>query len=92
MVIAHNTILSRSKDILANQVGNDTVMMSIEKGKYFGANKTGSYIWQLLENPMSFGELCDKLAAEFDLTVDKAVCDVSPFIQQMTEEKILITQ
>lgn len=89
MVLTHNTMLSRSKDILANEVGNDTVMMSIDKGKYYGTNKTGSYIWKVLEQPMTFGDLCSQLAADFNITEDKCAAEVVPFIEQLSNESII---
>ena len=89
MVLTDKTLLGRCKDILANEVGNDTVMMSIEKGKYYGTNKTGSYIWKILDIPMTFGDLCSRLAADFNITTAKCAEDMLPFIEQMEKEGII---
>ena len=89
MILTNDTLLCRSKDILANNVGNDTVMMSVEKGKYYGTNTTGSYIWKTLENPMAFGELCAKLAADFNIDREQCVTEITPFIEQLKAENII---
>jgi hypothetical protein len=81
--------ISRNPDILANEIGSETVMMSIQLGKYFGINKTGSYIWKQLESPMTFQELCSRIIADFDLQPAQCEQEVKVFIEEMSKEKII---
>jgi hypothetical protein len=90
--ITENTVLARNSEILANEIGHETVMMSIKEGKYFGMNKTGSYIWKVLEKPLTFAELCSKLVKDFNISKEECVNDVQPFIEEMTKEKIILIQ
>jgi hypothetical protein len=92
MNLGLTTIISRNQDILANSIGNETVMMSVEAGKYFGTNKTGSYIWKLLENPLSFGELCDKISEDFNISREQSITDVKPYIEELSKENIILLQ
>jgi len=78
--------------MLTNEIGTETVMMSIDEGKYFGLNKTGNYIWKILDQPLSFGELCSILVAKFNLTEQQCEEDVVPFIEELTKENILKVQ
>ena len=86
------SLISRNTDILANQVGNEIVMMDMEKGKYYGTNRTGSYIWQILETPMTFPALCSRLAADFNIPEEKCTEEVKVFLQQMQSEGIIAIQ
>lgn len=92
MELNSETLIARNKDILANLVGDEVVMMDMGKGKYFGVNKTGSYIWQLLEQPATIGELCDRLVADFGISKEQCTNELKPFIEQMQKENIIITQ
>lgn len=92
MELTSDTLIARNSGILANEIGAETVMMSIEQGKYYGTNKTGSYIWQVLETPMTFGELCAKLASDFSIPEDKCREEVKPFIEEMQRENIIAIQ
>jgi Tfp pilus assembly protein PilP len=83
-------VLSRNNDIIANAIGTETVMMSIEAGRYFGTNNTGSYIWKILENPLTFKELCDILAADFKITKEQCIDEVTPFIEELSKENIIL--
>ena len=84
------SLYKRNEDILASEVGGETVMMSIEDGKYFGLNKTGTIIWQILETPMSLENICIALTKKYKIQKDSCVSDIKPFIDEMLEEKIII--
>lgn len=91
-MLSDTSILSRNAKIIANEIGAETVMMSLDEGKYYGMNKTGSFIWKYLETPLSFGELCDRLVAEFNIAKEKCVEEVSHFIEDMMRENIILIQ
>ncbi|MEI6946676.1 PqqD family peptide modification chaperone [Paraflavisolibacter sp. H34] len=83
-------IYKRNEGILANEVGGEMVMMSIEDGKYFGLNRTGSYIWNLLEEPSSLQKICAKLSDTFRIPSDQTFKEVAPFVEELLKEKIII--
>lgn len=89
-VVTEYTVLSRNEKLLANEIGAETVMMSIEDGKYYGMNKTGSYIWKQLSSPITFNELCNKLSACFDIPREKCKEETHPFIEEMVKENIIL--
>lgn len=92
MELHRGTLITRNKGIVANQVGDEVVMMDMEKGKYFGMNKTGSYIWQLLEQPATVGELCERLVTDFGIPTEQCTTELNSFIEQMRKENIIAIQ
>ncbi len=56
----------RASDVVSTDMNGEVVMMHIEKGSYFSLTGTGGPIWDRLEQPLSFAELRDSLASEFD--------------------------
>lgn len=89
MELTSETLLIRNTGILTNEIGTETVMMSIEQGKYYGTNKTGSYIWKVLETPMTFGSLCARLASDFSISEAKCVEEAKPFVDEMQRQNII---
>jgi hypothetical protein len=71
--IGLGTVLSRSDEPVAVEVEGRVVMMSVDQGMYFGLEGVGPRIWSLLEEPRSVRDICETLAAEFD--VDAATCE-----------------
>lgn len=85
-----NTVVQRSDDLLFSDLDNETVMMDIEKGDYYGLDDIGSRIWTLAENPISVGEICAKLGEEYAVDADTCAADVLPFIDKLLEHKVFL--
>ncbi len=87
--ISTDTIIKRIDDIVASEIDGETVMMSIDQGKYYGLDLIGSQIWEFIKEPIKVSELIDALVEQFD--VDWATCqkDVLHFLNKLKDEKIL---
>lgn len=56
-----------SDDVVAREVGEETMLLDLASGTYFGLNPVGGRFWQLLEEGRSVTECRDCLLAEFDV-------------------------
>ena len=79
----------RDSDIIATDMDGDTVMMSIEHGKYFGLTGIGGFLWDQLENPISVQELRENVLKEFDIDESTCEADVIEFVENLLESKIV---
>ena len=71
-LIAPATLIVRNPDMIAAEMDGDLVMMSIERGEYFGIGGVGTLAWELLTEPTTVDRLCPAVCEEFD--VDAATC------------------
>ncbi len=87
--ITTETVISQIEEIVASDIDGETVMMSVENGKYYGLDDIGSRIWELIEQPIKVSDLIDTLLKRFD--VDREACkrDVLIFINELNEDRIL---
>lgn len=81
--------LQRTDDFLGAAVGDELLMMSIEKGSYYSLNPIGTRIWELLEQPLSFDELVSTLTGEYDVSADTCRLEVAQFVTAMRERGLL---
>ena len=91
-VITQDTVLSRKPNLLFNVIDDEVVMLSIENSEYYGMEKVGSRIWELLEKPLSFGELVEYLMDEYDITKEKCIEDSVSFLEDLVEKKLIETK
>ena len=72
-----------------SRIDDEMVFFDLNSGNYFGTGAVGTKIWEYLETPRSFEEICEHLLEFFD--VDRAVCesDVKSFLADMMREKIV---
>lgn len=85
-----HTSLIRNPDLIATDMDGDTVMMSIERGEYFGIGGVGSRLWELLAQPVSIAQLSETICAEFE--VDAATCqaDVDKFAHELLQHGLVL--
>ena len=84
--ITIDTIISQAEEIVASDIDGETVMMSVENGKYYGLDEIGSHIWELIERPIKVSNFIDTLFEKFDVTSER---DVLIFINELNEDRIL---
>jgi hypothetical protein len=67
------SIVVRSSEVLATEIGTQTAIMSIELGTFSELSAIGSEIWGLLEKPRRVSEICDFLLDRYE--VDRRQCE-----------------
>jgi hypothetical protein len=87
--ITDGTMISRSPAVLAADVQGEIVMMSIERGQYFGLDDIGSDIWKRIEPPCSFADLIDSLAVAYDADRTTITNDVRALLGRMAEQDVV---
>ena len=71
-MLTGSTIVKKSARQVACEFSGEVVLLHLDKARYFGLQGVGAAIWNDLDEPRSIADICDELAAQFD--VDPAVC------------------
>lgn len=64
ITLAHR--ISRSDHVLSQDLGGEAVLLDLASEHYFGLNKVGTRIWQLLETTPVLADIHHALCAEFE--------------------------
>jgi hypothetical protein len=78
-------IVRREGDWLSAKVGEELVMMSAEKGNYLGLSEVGTRVWELIESPRDFDEVCAQLESEFDVAPETCRAEVEEFLNELAK-------
>lgn len=81
--------LSRANDLLSTELDQETVLMSIDAGAYYGLQGPARRIWESLEIPMTFSELVDCLVREYHVSSTSCASDLQKFLAVMEREGLL---
>jgi len=78
-----------NQELLSSEIDGETIMMSIDNGKYYGLNTVASRIWEILKEEPLFSEIIDLLTAEYD--IEKAQCEseTKEFLNNLIENKLI---
>jgi hypothetical protein len=81
--------LSRTENLLSTQLDEETVLMSIDAGAYYGLEGPARSIWEILETPLTFSALVDRLVEEYRVSPETCAADVERFLGEMEREGLL---
>ena len=79
----------RSEDFITSTIDNDLVMMSLEKGTYYGLDAVGSHVWDQLAQPVTVQTLCHQLTEMFDVDLEQCQQDVLAFLTELQKENMI---
>lgn len=81
--------LSRTSDLFSTELDEETVLMSIEAGAYYGLVGVARNIWEKLQTPTQFSELVDSLQREYSVSYETCASDVQKFLAELKKEGLL---
>jgi hypothetical protein len=90
MKLNKQSVISKNSSIISSKMDNEVVMMSIDKGNYYGLNPVAAEIWEMLKEPMTIQSICDRLMIEFDVELDKCYNEVIVFIEKLVNEGLIV--
>ena len=81
--------LDLSSDVVAREVGGETMLLDLSSGTYFGLDEVGGRVWQALEDGNSLSEACDRIEADFDVSRDQLEADVLALVQDLLDKGLV---
>lgn len=89
MIELNSIVVQAQGDWIANDIDGDTVLVSIEQGKYYGMEVVGSRIWELIAQPRTVLDVCEALLEEFNVSRETCQQDALVFLDQLAEENLV---
>ena len=76
-------------NVMSRKVGDEHVLLDVEKGIYFGLDAVGSRIWELLEAEPSLDEVIAAVVREYDVAAPDARRDVLGLMQELLDRDLV---
>jgi hypothetical protein len=80
-----------SSQAIARQVGDETVILHLGSGTYFGLDAVGGRIWQLMEEGKSLNEICEVMLEEFDVSREDVERDIAGLTKDLLAHDLVST-
>ncbi len=84
------TELSIPPQVMSRLVGDETVLLNLESGVYFGLDGVGKRIWESVAEGHALVQTVDLITAEFEVEESQAQTDVLAFAQDLVERGLLV--
>lgn len=76
-------------EVMARQVGEETVILHLESGTYYGLNPVGARVWQLILEGKSLGEVCGVMLEEFEVEREQIEKDVLDLVCELQAKNLV---
>lgn len=88
-MIQDGDLISRNASVVAADTVDEAILIDIDSGYFFQLNRTAARIWQLVEQPQSFADLCAALQARFKSAPENFRAEVAEFVSDMRERGLI---
>ena len=75
--------------VMARQVGEETVILDLASGTYFGLDPVGARIWQLVCEGKALEEVCESMLAEYEVSRDEIEGDLSELLDALVDKGLI---
>jgi len=87
--ISSDSVVCRSSNHFKTDHDGETIIMSLEAGKFFTFDPIGFEIWNAFAEPKRVGDAVTELAAKHDEAVERVEADVIAFLNRLADEFLL---
>ncbi|MDM4772318.1 PqqD family protein [Solimonas sp. SE-A11] len=83
--------VARAAKALGARINDEVVILQVDRGTYLKLNSHASAIWDLLEEPTTLGQLCERLQERYAVAPETCRADVVEVLEQMRLESVVET-
>lgn len=81
--------ISISKNVLAQELAGETVLLDLNSENYFGLDAVGTRVWQLLNEGQDGAILIDTLLDEYEVEREVLEKDISELLNRLREAGLI---
>ena len=81
--------LTIPQEVMAREVGDETVILDLANGTYYGLDPVGARIWQLMAEGQSLMQVSEVMLAEYEVTRENIERDVLALVQTLMERQLV---
>jgi hypothetical protein len=86
------TIVRVAPGQLSTSVGDEAVILNLERGSYYGLNVCGAGLWRKLQDPIRVEALYEWMLATYQVTAEVARRDLLALLSKLAESGLIEVQ
>jgi hypothetical protein len=87
--ISLTSVVKSNDKLVSAPIDGEVVILSVERGSYFGLDEIGSEIWRRLETPVRVDALCETLVENYDAERSIIERDVLALLEKLVAEELV---
>ena len=75
--------------VMARTAGDETVILDLASGTYFGLDPVGARIWALMAEGRALSEICETMLEEYEVEREQLEADVLRLAAELSERGLV---
>lgn len=88
-MIALETSVVATKNQISTEMADETVILNLQNGVYYGLDSVGSFIWKLIQEPHDVRAVRDAVLNEYDVEPERCEQDIMNLLQELVEQGLV---
>ncbi len=76
-------------EVIACEFGDGSALLDLRSGKYFTTNSVGTFVWNLVGQPLAFDEIKRAVVDAYDVADGQCAGDLKALLDDMVEAKLI---
>jgi hypothetical protein len=86
---AESALARRPKGVAAVKQGERTVLVDLNRGRFYGLDGVAAQIWEMLEHGAETAEIEAQIEREYDVSREQIAGDLRALIQQLRSRRLV---
>lgn len=91
-MIARSDTVSASPHQVYTTLGNESVVLELQGGTYFGINDVGTTVWKFLQQPRQVTEVINHIVEHYEVSADLAEAEILSFLQELVDKGLAVIE
>ncbi|HUE95142.1 MAG TPA: PqqD family peptide modification chaperone [Longimicrobiaceae bacterium] len=83
------SVVAASSNLVAAELGEEVVILNLKDAQYFGLKEIGLRVWQLLQRPVTMGEIEAVVLEEYDVEPERCREELSRLVSGLVERGLV---
>lgn len=75
--------------VMFNRVGDELVLLDLDRGTYLGLDPVGSRFWELITSGASLGEAMETMLSEYEVTREELELDLDALVADLERNELV---
>ena len=84
-----DTTVQAISDQVSSELADETVILKLTDGVYYGLDAVGAHIWQLIQEETTVKAVRDQLLQEYEVSAERCERDLLDLLQELREHGLI---
>lgn len=87
-----DTVFEVPGHVIVRRIGDETVLLDLESGTYFGLDPVGARMFELIGEGRALGRIREAMLGEFDVTEDRLREDLEKLVGDLQGHGLVVVR